>query len=73
MSNENKWYADLWIIKLLSPTFSHCRTVCCFSIWSHYENKTFNLENFMNSVVVAIVSAIVLGHPFNNRVVFWLV
>ena len=23
MSTENKWYADLWIIKLLSPTLSY--------------------------------------------------
>ena len=22
MSTENKWYADLWIIKLLSPTLT---------------------------------------------------
>ena len=27
----------------------------------------------MNVVAVAIVSAIVLGHPFNKRVIFWLV
>ena len=27
----------------------------------------------MNIVAVAIVSVIVLGHPFNKRVVFWLV
>ena len=34
-------------------------------------NKTsLNLENLMNFVVVAIVSAIVLGHPFNKRVEF---
>ena len=30
-------------------------------------------ENFMNFVAVAIVSVIVLGHLFNNRVVFWSV
>ena len=28
------------------------------------------LENLMNFVAVASVSAIVLGHPFNKRVVF---
>ena len=32
-----------------------------------------NQENLMNFVGVAIVSAIVLGHSFNERVVFLLV
>ena len=30
MSNENKWYADLWIIKLLSPTLSDRGKVALF-------------------------------------------
>ena len=49
---------------------SHCRTVYCFSHKSYNENKTISQENLMNFVAVAIVSAIVLGHPFNKRVVF---
>ena len=46
MSNENKWYADLWIVKLLSPTlkrkldkldqFSREIAICKF-------NETFNI------------------------------
>ena len=32
-----------------------------------------NQEFFKNFVVVAIVSAIVHGHPFNKRAVFWFV
>ena len=51
---------------------SYCRTVYCFSNWSYNESKTINLENRMNFVAVAIVSAIVLRHPFNNPF-FWLV
>ena len=37
---------------------------------SYNENKTIDQENFINFVAVAIVSVIVLGHPFNKRVVF---
>ena len=57
----------------MSFNLSHCRTVYCFSNQSYNENKTIHWENLMNFVAVAIVSAIVLGHPFNKRVVFWLV
>ena len=37
---------------------------------NYNENKTINQENFMNFVTVDFVSVIVLGHPFNKRVVF---
>ena len=55
---------------LMCCNLSHCRTVYCLSYENYNENKTINQENFMNFVAVAIVSAIVLGHPFNKRVVF---
>ena len=34
------------------------------------KNKTVSQENFMNLVAVAIVLAIVLGHPSSKRVDF---
>ena len=54
----------------MSFYLSHCQTGYCFSNQSYNENKTINKENLMNFVAVAIVSAIVLGHPFNKSVSF---
>ena len=45
---------------------SHCRTVYCFLNQSYNENKAINQENLMNFVAVALVSGIVLSHPFNK-------
>ena len=38
----------------------------CLSNWSCNENKTISQQTFVNFVAVAIVSVIVLGHPFNK-------
>ena len=37
MSNGNKWYADLWIIKLLSPTLKKSKLLVIET--EHIENK----------------------------------
>ena len=42
-----------------------------FQLFCFFTN--LNQETFMNFVAVAIASVPVLGHPFNKRVVFWLV
>ena len=60
--NKCKW-ALIWVIAELCTVFQ-TRVIT---------KKKTNWENLMNFVAVAIVSAIVLGHPFNKRVVFWLV
>ena len=39
-------------------------------IFSFFVSDHLNQENFMNFVTVAIVSAIVLGHPYNIKAVF---
>ena len=40
---------------------------------SYDKNKTISQENFMNLVAVAIVLVIVLGHPSNKSVDYWLI
>ena len=49
----------IWVIAKLC-------TVCQTKVTT----KTKQSEFFLNFVVVAIVSVIVLGHPFDKRVVF---
>ena len=58
MSNENKWYADLWIIKLLSVTLRKARDrihsegskKLMFSSNKYY---TYSLSKRLNSVTAS--------------------
>ena len=43
MSDENKWYADLWIIKLLSPTLKEVKR-----LWNAIEDIQKTLEILIN-------------------------
>ena len=55
----------------LAISQSNCRKAGPYQLpCNNNENKTINQENLMNFVAVAIVSVVVLGHPFNKRVVF---
>ena len=55
--------AFLPVVRPAARTSSHY-----FSKQSYDKNKTISQENLMNLVAVAIVLAIVLGHPSNKRI-----